>query len=297
MDKSVLGIDELLKDIFTKSGDTDIIDKGIPRKSNLNILLDDLKPETRSVYLTHIRKFKRFVGRSSYDKWDVKRYINHLRGKGFSSSTINTCWFALKLLFEAEDIPWDMRRRDKPKLESNEFNVPVMPVEDIRKLIGYVRKRGVLDEKVIIALSTTYGLRRAEIAGIRNEDIDEDTLFIRTKKHGRQRMHLVPEEIRFIADFDFGKMPATSTLSFKFNSLCKRAGIKREYRQGFHSIRHSLNIELAGTGIPPLRIADFMRWERKDLGELPRYSRAKRSGFKQIDREIFSQHPFLPEWR
>jgi len=280
-------IDTLINEIFTKPV--------IATDDKLSILLSDKKKETRSVYLSQIKKFVTFTGNKvNYDKWDIRRYIAHLREANYSSNYIKTSWYALKLFFESRDLPWEFRRGDTPKLERDEVKKIVMAADDVRKLIFYTRTNGFDDEKVIIALSTIYGLRRAEIASIKNENLDTDTILIRTKKHGETRRHLIPQEIGFIKNFKYDKkMPSVSTISTIFDNLCLRAKIKREFRQGIHSLRRSLVIGLTEAGIPELTMKNFLRWhERGDIAQ-----EYYRPDFRKVDKMIFEKHPFLLHWR
>lgn len=281
-------IDTLIQEIFTEPI--------APTDDKLDILLSDKKKESKSVYLSQIRKFIKFAGdRARYDKWDVRRYIANLREDGYSSNYIKGSWYALKLFFESRDLPWDFRRGDVPKLERDEVKKIVMPFDDAKRLIEYTRQSGFDDEKVIIALSTTYGLRRSEIASLRSENIDKDTIFIKTKKHGEARKHLIAKEISFIKEFNFDKkMPSTSTTNTIFNSLCLGAKIKRERGQNIHSIRRFLVVYLTGAEIPELMMKNYLRWRvRGDIAQ-----EYYRPDFREVDSKIFKAlEPILSLWR
>ena len=293
MEKAIYSVDDLIRDIFSKPS------KPVRQeyRERLEDLLLDLKKETRSVYTTHINRFIDVIGeKGTYDRWDVRRFLRYMRDSGYSLPTIRVALAAVKTLFEAKGIDWDVRRRDIPEAEVN-TDVPVMTEEDVKKLIYYVKKSGYDDEKVIIALATVYGLRRGEISGIRNEDVFKDRILIRTEKKGRKRYHLIPDEISFIKDFNYDNIPSKSTVNKIFNRLCSRAGINRRYRQGIHSIRHAVVFGLRQNGLSELKIYDFLRWENIKLGQLMRYGRSKSSNFDVADREVFEHHPFLKYWR
>ena len=287
MGKNISSVDELINEIFSKPI--------VVTDDKLDILLSDKKKETKNVYLSHIRKFVSFTGnKATYDKWDVRRYIAYLREAGYSSNYIKTAWYALKLFYESKDLDWDFKRSDTPKLERDEVKKIVMPPDDVKKLILYTKVNGFPEEKVILALSTTYGLRRAEIASIRNENLDTDTILIKTKKHGETRRHLIPSEIAFIKNFNYDKkMPSVSTISTIFDNLCLRAKIKRQFRQGIHSLRRSLVVALTDAGIPELTMKNFLRWRvRRDIAQ-----EYYRPDYRKVDTLIFSKHPFLKYWR
>lgn len=283
-------IDTLIKEIFTEPV--------ISNDDKLDILLSDKKKETRSVYVSWITKFVRFTGNKvAPDKWAVRRFVAHLKEKGYKPNSINTAWFAIKLFFESRDLPWEFRKNESPAVNEDEVRQIAMEFGDLKRLIIYAKTSGFGDEKAILALSSVYGLRRAEIAALKNEDVDRKnhTIHIKTKKHGRTRTHLIPEQIRsYIEQFDFGNMPSVSTICVKFNKLCLRAGVKREYGQGNHSIRRFLDVFLIDAGIPEIMMMDYLRWKKR--GSMPqRYYKKK---YQEVDTRIFEVlKPILELWR
>lgn len=261
-----------------------------PKKEDrLDLLLSDKTRETQSVYNSQIRKFLSWRKKISYDKWDILGFLNHLKKQRFSSSYIRGTYYALKLLFESRGWPWEAKL---PKLKDTRVIKPAMPKEDIIKMILTTNTRGTAEEKTYLALSTTYGLRRAEMANLTPEDLDfeKKTIFIRTKKGGTPRSHLLPLPIlNLLQQYDLGRAPSLSYLSLLFKRICRLANIEIEKGINWHTIRHRLLIELVDAGFGEIPTKKFLRWR---YGEsMPSYYYTKDQ--KEIDFEIFSKHPFL----
>lgn len=260
-----------------------------PVENRLDLLLSDKKKETRSVYNSQIRKFRSWKNKAIYDKWDILEFLNYLKKRKFSSSYIRGTYYALKLLFESKGWPWEAKL---PKLEDTRVIKPAMPKEDIIRLIRAILLRGTAEEKVYLALSTTYGLRRAEMANLAPEDLDfeEKTIFIRTKKGGTPRSHLFPPPLlNLLQSSDLGRVPSTSYLSLLFKKICALADLKIEKGIGWHTLRHRLDIELVDAGLPKVAVRKFLRWSEKS--DMVDYYYTPE--LKELDLKIFAVHPFL----
>lgn len=258
----------------------------------LSLLLSDKTRETQSVYRSQIAKFQSWKNKDRYDKWDILTYIKHLKDKGFSTSYIRGTFFALKLFFESQGWPWEAKL---PKLKDTKIVKPALPKEDVIKLIETAKQGGAAEEIVYLALSSVYGLRRLEMANLTPDDFDfsANTIFVRTKKGGMPRKHLIPPQIlHLLHSFDFGRTLSCSSLNIMFKIMCVKAGVYTEKGINFHSIRHRLNIELVEAGLPEITILEFLRWKYRMSMAQYYYTPDQRA----LDSKVFSVHPFLQFW-
>ncbi|GAI25865.1 unnamed protein product [marine sediment metagenome] len=181
-------------------------------------------------------------------------------------------------------------------MENTQIIKPALPKEDIIKLILSTTSGGTAEEKVYLALSTTYGLRRAEMANLSQQDLDfeENTIFIRTKKGGTPRKHLIPSQIlNLLCQHDFSRVPSTSYISRLFHQIGERAGLTFEKGTSWHSVRHRLNIELVEAGLSEIMILNFTRHKYRQSMVSYYYT----PELKKLDEDVFRVHPFLKYYK
>ncbi len=260
-----------------------------PKENRLELLLSDKKKETKSVYLCQINKFHSWKKKLTYDKWDVLEFFKYLQEEGYSSAYIRGAYWAVKLYFESEGWLWEAKL---PKIKNTQIIKPALPKEDIIKIILATNTRGTAEEKVYLALSTTYGLRRSEMANLSQQDFDfeENTIFIRTKKGGTPRKHFIPSQIlNLLCQHDFSRVPSTSYISLLFKRISGLAQLKIGGGTSWHGIRHRLNIELIEAGLPEITVLSFLRWKYKTSMAQYYYTPELRG----LDEQVFRVHPFL----
>jgi len=299
IDSVVSKVDKIFKEVDKKK----LKLKNPPKEENkdvekLSLLLRGRKKETKNVYQSEINHFLRFISyKENPDEWDLRKFFENLENSGYSRSYQQNCWYALKKYFKAKEIPWNLDQDEYPKLERANIKKITLSKEQISKMIEIVKLYGSEKEKVLLALSTTYGLRRSEFCSLTESDINRESniLHIQAKKHGEERYHLIPREIRsYIYPWNFDKYISLSSASLIFNSIIIKANIKKLEGMGIHSIRRALVSELASSDLPPMRIYDFLRWKNRNLGMLTEYDNPD---YKKVDKLIFSKHPFLELWR
>ncbi len=286
---------------------------------NLGLLLRNKSPDTRRQYLYYIEEFLKFAGTEGpYDEWTIRRFSESLEKKGYSASYVSVAFWAVKLLLKAQNQALKITLGELlPKEEKK--RQPTMEMEDVRRLIGAVKLRemqlqkallGQPDnkqlgmalrttrlQKVLLALSSTYGLRQSELGAVSQEDLNllERTILIRTKKGGRTRRHYLPDEILpIVGNFSFDGALHPTTLNIIFKQICALAGVKREKREVWHSIRRRLLVELINARLPDEVVYSFMRWKRREMPMISVYYNPKD---EDVDRQVFAVHPFVGEWR
>ncbi|MHA1813648.1 MAG: tyrosine-type recombinase/integrase [Candidatus Thorarchaeota archaeon] len=245
---------------------------------------------TRYRYPNLAMSFIDYIGvKDRYTREDAIRFLNAMSRQGKSAGYIRWAAYVLRQFYKSLGLPPPLQPGEMPP-ESADVNAPVMSADDISKLVSFVRKDGIA--ATYIALSTTYGMRRTELAKVSSADINNGTILVHTAKGGRPRTHLIPPEIRPYLDVDLRPVNE-QTLTNMFSRACTAAGVGNT-GYGFHSIRRSLVTELLNAGVPVHMVYDFMRWKiSSKLGILGVYARPDPA---RVDEEVFNKHPFLKLW-
>lgn len=169
-------------------------------------------------------------------------------------------------------------------------------------------------QAALLALATTYGLRAAELAAVRDPDIDlaQGRIFVRTAKGGVQRwQYLPPALIPYLAV----SWPRTTpgAVDAVFGDLCARAGVPKPAGVGWHAIRRALARDLAAAGVSDTDRSTFFRWKsggetRTALARLYAQPTAElgpdgalllvrpAEDLLAADAAVWAAHPYLPLW-
>jgi len=238
---------------------------------------------------------------------DFRRYFIYRRENEISERTLRKEFFHLKKLALANSWAWSFTADDTPFSEEEPV-APALWPDDIEKLIKaqHLYLKG---ERFYLAVSTTFGCRREELARIRKRDYDETSILIRTAKHGRRVRHLIPDVLKPIFEAYHPKEHTPTAFSFMFHRICKKAGVDLGKGYSFHSIRRTLRTllewDLAENRLPLSLVADFQGWSKTTKGIA--YGGAPMLGVYAhpeilssdpfaTDRLIYPVHPFLPHW-
>jgi integrase len=245
-----------------------------------------------------------------FSRSSVEKHLNNLRKKGYADGTIKWVFDVIRAFYKANNMEWPFKKGEGPVVREMEVFAPALSPDIVKNMIRSARD-GVLDEQetAMVALSTVYGLRRTEIASIRSESINYDSqlLFVETAKHGRQRYHLIPDEIiDYLKSYNFRPV-SESTVTKVYYRIEKKLGLPRMQEVGWHGIRRILNRLLIDAGLPEFTVMDFLRWKRSTqlmpalyysvtvVGEEKKVELGKTD--REVDEKVFKVHPFLPFWR
>lgn len=278
---------------------------------NLKLVLSSPRarsPTTVKNYIYTARHFLNWIdGKLPPSEMDLRRYFLERREQGIGAGTQGYDFYVLRKLYEANNWTWPFKREDRPEPPEEVF-VQVLTVDQVKTLIQK-REEYSNKERFYLALSTTYGIRREELARVRKRDIKDRTIYIRTAKHGVKRTALIPEEIASIIDSYHSKEQKPGSLSAIFKRIVQKADMKLDKGYGWHSIRACLltmlEITLAQNGIPPSFAADYMRWSKKTIGAryfgivtagIYRHLEAASGDPYALDKSILPIHPFLKFW-
>ena len=165
-----------------------------------------------------------------------------------------------------------------------------------------------------LCVATLYGTRRVELQQLRPEHLDTASwlLYVPTRHGGRPRFHLIPEPARWV--FAEGKKVLARPRSLDwFDRLTHRIEAACDFlhveRVGWHAIRRALAYYLAEAGVPEELVEHFLRWRSSGRKMVRRYQaptavvgksgvvRAASLRDRDVDRQVFATHPFLPVWQ
>jgi len=265
-------------------------------------------PTTIQTYLETAKHFLTWLGDGKKPTpSDFRRYFIYRRERGMSERSLRTKFFHLKKLALSNGWDWPFTAEDTPFSEEEPFAPALMPA-DIEKLIK-ARDLYLKSERFYLAVSTTWGCRREELARIRKRDYDANSILIRTAKKGRRVRHLIPDVLKPIFEAYRPKQHTPTAFSIMFHRICRKAGVKVEKGSSFHSIRRTLRTllewRLAENRLPLSLVADYQGWSKTTKGIA--YGGAPMLGVYAhpevlssdpfaTDRLIYPVHPFLPWW-
>jgi len=266
----------------------------------------------RNQYINSARKFLESV--DALDKESINKYLAKLKRQGKSSGTINFAFRLIRTLFNVNKLDWPFRRGEAPQVGQRDEYKPALDPELIKIMVDSA-KNGKLDTSpaCFLALSTTYAMRREEMCDLEPGDVDLEgnTIFVRTVKFGRERYHLVPEEIKpYLESHDFSKRYRLDEMSQLFWVVVNGSGLQalKPQRLGWHAIWHTVKTLLDKSGLDPFTVHSFMRWKggERGLAMDMRYHASHFVGLEgtrvvteeaESDREIFEHHPLLEFWK
>ena len=274
--------------------------------------------KTRTLFIRFAADFLEYAN-SDFSREIINKYLEHLRmSHKYSDGTINLIFRVIRTLvsrnadvLKENGFEWPYRRGESPTIREDSIQAPALHPNTIIKLIGAVRESGDPEEAAFLALSTTYGLRRVEMVELSQADVrlKDKNIHIATAKHGRERTHIIPEElIPFLKGHDFSKEMSDFGLFTLWYRIENRIKLSHINQVGWHSIRRTLNTLLLRK-LPESTTMSFLRWKQRTSSHMPfRYSAIKFVGEEDetievvgealdVDSEVFRTHPFLEHWR
>ncbi|KXA94345.1 hypothetical protein AKJ65_04680 [candidate division MSBL1 archaeon SCGC-AAA259E19] len=280
-------------------------------KKELLTKLDDRQAEDLETYITSdsmwspVTKFIEEKGlRDDYRETDFIKFLRKVKEENSMNYAVFS-YYSLKNLAEALgiDAKWKLvRRKAKLKKPSDrEQQKPTLTAEQVEKMVKAVKKNGYDYERFFLALSTAFGCRRIELSRVKEEDIFEDRILIRTGKGGEIREQFLPKQIRPIAQgFEFNGDFTVNVLSDIFHDIRGKAGVEKRGRMGWHSLRRGLVTEFRKRvsqedGYADADLFKFVRWKPNSRVE-EMLSIYDNSDPVEADRKMFEIHPFVEMW-
>jgi hypothetical protein len=261
------------------------------RSPTEKLLLDmeTLNPRAESTKYQYVLHSKHFLKASSMPptRDDVLEFI----GQKEAQATKQFIFFILRRLFRANEWRWPFSEGEAPQV-SDQAKVKI----DVPTVTAMIRNWRILEpeECFFLALSTMWGFRRKELSNAADLSFDANTprLELQAVKHGKLRVHTIPEVImpHLLASPGplgvQGVQDVLKSIANKTEQSIPRGG-------GWHAIRRTLISEI-GLRVPSTVIVSFMGWKS---GEGPRvlyeYTNPDPA---DVDKIVFEHHPFLKVW-
>lgn len=277
----------------------------------LTSYLKKVKVQGNASSLHRARAFAGWLGDREPSPELVTEYVAVRQAEGYAPGSVNADFRVIRRMFMLADLPWAFSRGDAPKIGEQDLFTPSLAPEVIEKLIQVSRTLSI-EHQAFLCLSTTYGMRRVELAEVKPTSFswDSNLLFVETAKKGRQRYHMIAPEIRPILERNKWRRRSLSYLTKAFVQIKKAAGLVGPSWEeiGYHSIRRSLVILLdRSKALSDVQMDQFMRWHRSSSNMRQRYAASTEVGLEgarpleafqdeDLDREVFTLNPWLKLW-
>ncbi len=135
-----------------------------------DLLARGKKRDTAIRWRTWAERFETVAGtRAKYIRNDVVDYLEWCRRQGFAQNSINTMIRPLKLSAQIQG--WQFPKLSMKKVEETEVSRPMFRSDEVEEMIKVGKQRLNERELAVLAMSTTYGMRRGEMARPNEPDI------------------------------------------------------------------------------------------------------------------------------
>jgi integrase/recombinase XerD len=221
----------------------------------------NLSPATQRSYISAVRKFSRYFGRSPdrLDLADVRDFQVHLVSVGISWASLNQIVCALRFFYGItlgrDDVPERIPYAREPR------KLPVILSAD--EVVQFLEAVPSLKARVALTCAYAAGLRVGEVCGLRVEDIDSSrmVMHVRHGKGAKARYVMLSVELLAIlrsywrlarpGSFLFpGRDPDKPIEPTVLNAACHSAvaatGLSK--RVTVHTLRHSFATHLLENG-------------------------------------------------
>jgi len=235
----------------------------LSEKMNDDMLLSGFSDNTRTVYISCVRRLSKYYNRSPQNISDeeVQQYILFLlKKKNLSYSSCNCMVSALKF-FYGRTLKYSMTSFYIPSAKQPQ-KLPVVPSrKDIKKLFSVAKN---LKQQLILMLAYGAGLRASEIISLQIKNIDSEQMCIQIEqgKGGKDRyVILSPCLLSTLRNYWHAYHPSTcffpledgsghiktDAIRYIWKQLKKRAKLKKY--GGIHSLRHAFATHMLEDGV------------------------------------------------
>jgi hypothetical protein len=139
--------------------------ENVAEKVYMDLVARGKDVETARCWRRLTRKFEVCCGtKGKYYRDDVVRYLCYLREQGYRQSSIDVMVRPIKLLAQIQG--WCFPRLAMPKVRDGDVRRPMFSHEEVCQMIKRGKQVLSVRELAYLALSSTYGLRREELASL-----------------------------------------------------------------------------------------------------------------------------------
>lgn len=248
------------------------------------------------------------------DNRDLTAYLAHLQKQGKAKGTADKVRREVQAFYRRFGL-------QPPKARGWKFDArkegthEAVGLSRVREMIGAARSSLPPHLQAMLCLSTVYGLRAGEIAGIGDAQLDfaGSRLYVQTEKDGRPCWQWMPPEIaRWLEDWQ-GPQRAGAVQAGFGHCWAAATDDPRPKQLGWHALRRSLVVALRQEGVSDPAIGHFMRWAGGGGDAVARMVEwygdpsamvgeaeeepERREGTREEDAEVWGRHPFLSLWR
>lgn len=237
------------------------VDQDVLSRFEEEILLRGYSGKTKKDYVSQLRKFLQWVERDieSCEENDLRNYLLYLLDQGASSSQMNQCMSAFKILFcEIMNRPKLIMNIPRPKAQ---LKLPdILSEEEVAKIFSKVINE---KHKTILLLIYSAGLRVSEVVRLKVQDIDMDRklIHIRQAKGKKDRYTMLSRVAMsavqsYISKYEprswlFPSYDPTSHITERsvqkaFANVVDKVGIVKDV--SVHTLRHSFATHLLEAG-------------------------------------------------
>jgi site-specific recombinase XerD len=208
-------------------------------------------------YITEILNFARKNPKEISNE-DVRAYLENLCDKGFSSSTLNTAYSALKFYFEK--ILYRKFFFNLPRAKKDKKLPVVLSKKEILDIINACEN---IKHKLIIQILYCSGLRVSEVIDLKINDLDfnRKSIHIKGAKGKKDRITIISETVlqniakylnefkplKYVFESMRGGNLTTRTIQAIVSQSAKKAGMNKPVSP--HSFRHSFATHLLESGL------------------------------------------------
>lgn len=215
-------------------------------------------------------------------------------------------------------MPFEERRlkvadEDRPKRKT-------YPFDKVVEFIRHAKASGSREACFYGALVTTYGFRPIEIARITQENINQEyhQISAQTAKHGRLRIHHIPEAIRPYLYSYHSRIRSDKHMTRLWKRICRDInwrpqamifrgkedtegiGYNAYHGYGWYGMRHAVFTNLVDRSeIHPVKPDKWGGWRTGQVsgaGMVSIYHAPDTASMQAIDLEILAKHPFVGYW-
>jgi len=256
---------------------------------NLRVFANDIQrkaPTTQKYYLSIARKFMEESG-------DLSRpgIMTFMNGAGYCDNSLRAAFYVIKHLCKALDVKFPLDKEDLPPLPDDEdIYTPTMTMEEVTRMINYWKEYPGSYPTALLYMSTIWALRAIEMTTI---EIHDKSVTVHVAKRRTQVIREHPiwgDGMIYLCGYE---PLSEKTVGNTFWKICRKAGVKRDEDEGWHSIRRGFATIAQDNGVNPVLVKRYMRWarERGDMASMYYHK-----PFADINEDMKKCHPFLGLW-